>query len=199
MVDEARASTGLKPTAWIVNIARGARLSTPNALVHALREGSIGGAALDVTDPEPLPPDHPLWTLPNALITPHVANPESGLYRAYSPITSRTNVTRILLPAKPLLAVMCYALIVDGPTSGLAVVGRRCIMAVIFAGHTARHPHPDRRTVSRPGSGNPPTACYKHLVGCLRRHRTPADDVADPQIRYLRPGLLRGALRPSAR
>ena len=86
MVDE-HALDRMKPTAWIVNIARGALVDT-NALVHALREGSIGGAALDVTDPEPLPPDHPLWTLPNALITPHVANPEAALPR-YSPITSR--------------------------------------------------------------------------------------------------------------
>ena len=45
----------------------------------ALREGTIGGAALDVTDPEPLPDDHPLWSLPNAIITPHTANtPEMG-------------------------------------------------------------------------------------------------------------------------
>ena len=51
-----------------------------DALVDALQRGSIGGAALDVTDPEPLPDGHPLWTLPNALITPHVGNtPEMGI------------------------------------------------------------------------------------------------------------------------
>jgi phosphoglycerate dehydrogenase-like enzyme len=43
-------------------------------LVAALRDRSIGGAALDVTDPEPLPDGHPLWTLDNALITPHTAD-----------------------------------------------------------------------------------------------------------------------------
>jgi phosphoglycerate dehydrogenase-like enzyme len=59
--------------AWLVNVARGGLVVT-DALVAALREGSIGGAALDVTDPEPLPDGHPLWSLPNVIITPHVAN-----------------------------------------------------------------------------------------------------------------------------
>jgi phosphoglycerate dehydrogenase-like enzyme len=43
-------------------------------LVAALQANTIGGAALDVTDPEPLPDGHPLWSLPNCLITPHTAN-----------------------------------------------------------------------------------------------------------------------------
>jgi phosphoglycerate dehydrogenase-like enzyme len=43
-------------------------------LVEALRSGAIGGAGLDVTDPEPLPTGHPLWSLPNCVITPHTAN-----------------------------------------------------------------------------------------------------------------------------
>jgi phosphoglycerate dehydrogenase-like enzyme len=69
----------MEPHAWLVNVARGRHVDT-DALVHALREGWIGGAALDVTDPEPLPEHHPLWTLPNALITPHVGNtPEMGI------------------------------------------------------------------------------------------------------------------------
>jgi D-3-phosphoglycerate dehydrogenase len=59
--------------AWIVNVARGGLIDT-DALVAALRTGEIGGAALDVTDPEPLPDGHPLWELDNCLITPHVAN-----------------------------------------------------------------------------------------------------------------------------
>lgn len=63
----------LAPDAWLVNVARGAHVDT-DALVDALAAGRIGGAALDVTDPEPLPDDHPLWSLPNALITPHTAN-----------------------------------------------------------------------------------------------------------------------------
>ncbi len=59
--------------AWLVNVARGAHVVTDD-LVDALRAGTIGGAALDVTDPEPLPDGHPLWTMPNCLITPHTGN-----------------------------------------------------------------------------------------------------------------------------
>jgi phosphoglycerate dehydrogenase-like enzyme len=59
--------------AWIVNVARGGLIDT-DALVHALEQHLIGGAALDVTEPEPLPPDHPLWKSPRCLITPHVGN-----------------------------------------------------------------------------------------------------------------------------
>jgi phosphoglycerate dehydrogenase-like enzyme len=60
---------------WLVNVARGRHVDT-DALVRYLTERRIGGAALDVTDPEPLPDGHPLWSLPNCLITPHVANTE---------------------------------------------------------------------------------------------------------------------------
>ena len=65
--------------AWLINVARGGHVVTED-LVEALREGSIGGAALDVTDPEPLPDGHPLWSFDNCLITPHIGNtPEMGL------------------------------------------------------------------------------------------------------------------------
>lgn len=60
-------------TTWLVNVARGRHVDT-GALVEALRAESIAGAALDVTEPEPLPDDHPLWYLPNCLITPHTAD-----------------------------------------------------------------------------------------------------------------------------
>jgi phosphoglycerate dehydrogenase-like enzyme len=60
----------LKPTAWIVNIARGAIIDEL-ALIEALREGRIGGAALDVFVTEPLPRESPLWDLPNVILTPH--------------------------------------------------------------------------------------------------------------------------------
>lgn len=65
----------MEPDAWLVNVARGAVVDT-GALVEALRSGQIGGAALDVTEPEPLPTGHPLWDLPNCLITPHTADTE---------------------------------------------------------------------------------------------------------------------------
>ena len=59
--------------AWLVNVGRGKHVVTDD-LVWALQNNVIGGAALDVTDPEPLPDGHPLWSLPNCLITPHVGN-----------------------------------------------------------------------------------------------------------------------------
>lgn len=59
--------------AWVVNVARGLHVVTDD-LVTALRTGHLGGAGLDVTDPEPLPDGHPLWSMPNVLITPHVGN-----------------------------------------------------------------------------------------------------------------------------
>ncbi len=65
----------MEPHAWLINIARGEHVLTED-LVIALRENAIGGAGLDVTDPEPLPEGHPLWTLPNCIITPHTANTE---------------------------------------------------------------------------------------------------------------------------
>jgi phosphoglycerate dehydrogenase-like enzyme len=59
--------------AWLVNVGRGGLVDT-NALVDALKSNRIGGAALDVTDPEPLPSGHALWSLKNCLITPHTAD-----------------------------------------------------------------------------------------------------------------------------
>jgi len=60
----------LKPGAILVNTGRGATVDT-EALMDALKSGHLGAALLDVTDPEPLPPDHPLWTLENVYLTPH--------------------------------------------------------------------------------------------------------------------------------
>jgi phosphoglycerate dehydrogenase-like enzyme len=64
--------SSMRPGAWLVNISRGVIVDT-DALVAALAAKAISGAALDVTDPEPLPDSHPLWSLPNAIITPHVS------------------------------------------------------------------------------------------------------------------------------
>ncbi len=70
----------MRPDAWLVNVARGRHVDT-DALVTALRERAIGGAALDVTDPEPLPDGHPLWDLDNCIITPHTADTEEMIDR----------------------------------------------------------------------------------------------------------------------
>jgi glyoxylate reductase len=63
----------MKPTATLINVARGPIVQTA-ALTEALQQGWIGSAALDVTDPEPLPRDHPLLQLPNLVIAPHLGS-----------------------------------------------------------------------------------------------------------------------------
>lgn len=62
----------LNPNAIVLNVGRGTAIDT-DALCDALYEGRIAGAVLDVTDPEPLPEDHPLWDAPRTLITPHIS------------------------------------------------------------------------------------------------------------------------------
>ncbi|MBL8841451.1 MAG: MBL fold metallo-hydrolase [Planctomycetes bacterium] len=74
---DARFFAALKPGAWLCNVARGKCVDT-SALLAALDSGRLAGAALDVTEPEPLPPDHPLWQRRNVLITPHVAADSAG-------------------------------------------------------------------------------------------------------------------------
>ncbi|MEX1092887.1 MAG: D-glycerate dehydrogenase [Acidimicrobiia bacterium] len=70
---DARAFGLMKPTATLVNVARGPIVDS-TALVNALETREIFGAGLDVTDPEPLPADHPLVALPNCLVVPHIAS-----------------------------------------------------------------------------------------------------------------------------
>ena len=73
----------MKPGAVLLNVGRGNAIET-EALCDALVAGHLGGAGLDVTDPEPLPADHRLWSLPNAMITPHV----SGFYHLQATLDS---------------------------------------------------------------------------------------------------------------
>jgi len=79
LIDES-ALRRMKPTAVLVNTARGAIVQT-DALLRALRENWIFAAGLDVTDPEPLPPTHPLYDLPNCFITPHIGSATFGARR----------------------------------------------------------------------------------------------------------------------
>jgi glyoxylate reductase len=79
LIGEAALRT-MKPGAILVNTARGPVVDAP-ALARALREGWIAAAALDVTDPEPLPPDHPLYALPNCLVLPHIGSATHGTRR----------------------------------------------------------------------------------------------------------------------
>jgi phosphoglycerate dehydrogenase-like enzyme len=79
----------MKEGSWLINVARGELVDT-DALVQASRTGSIGGAALDVTDPEPLPRGHPLWGLPNVLITPHCANTRTSYWQGLAERTRKT-------------------------------------------------------------------------------------------------------------
>jgi phosphoglycerate dehydrogenase-like enzyme len=67
----------MKPGARFYNIGRGTTVDQ-DALLRALESGTLALAYLDVTDPEPLPPEHPLWTAPNCFITPHTAGGHKG-------------------------------------------------------------------------------------------------------------------------
>jgi phosphoglycerate dehydrogenase-like enzyme len=83
----------MPPEAVLVNVGRGPIVDT-DALVAALRRNAIRGAALDVTDPEPLPPEHVLWTFDNVLITPHSAGGTPKYFDRLADIVAR-NVRRL--------------------------------------------------------------------------------------------------------
>lgn len=76
----ARELATMKAGSYLANVGRGPVVQT-DALVESLRSGHLAGACLDVTDPEPLPPGHALWSMPNVIITPHVSS--------RSPLTSK--------------------------------------------------------------------------------------------------------------
>jgi D-2-hydroxyacid dehydrogenase (NADP+) len=89
---DARMFSQMKRGVLFINVGRGATVST-SALAEALHSGVVGGAALDVTDPEPLPPDHPLWRAPNLIVTPHISSEsELGVTRVWE--IARENLRR---------------------------------------------------------------------------------------------------------
>lgn len=85
---------GMKDSAYLINISRGSLVDT-DALVAALERNTIAGAALDVTDPEPLPAGSPLWNFDSVLITPHVANPDAWDAQLLAPLVEQ-NVRRFV-------------------------------------------------------------------------------------------------------
>lgn len=84
LIDEA-AFQKMKPSAILINSARGAVVNT-SALIRALKEGQIRAAGLDVTNPEPLPPDHPLFDMDNCLVTPHIGSATENTRRIMAEI-----------------------------------------------------------------------------------------------------------------
>lgn len=97
----------MKDDSLLINVGRGSAIDT-NALVSALKSGLIGAAALDVTDPEPLPADHPLWKEKNALITPHI----SGGYHAQETVQAIESVmienAKRYISGQPLVNIVDY-------------------------------------------------------------------------------------------
>jgi len=93
------AFAAMKPGAILVNTARGG-IVDQDALVEALRSGSLGGAALDVTDPEPLPLSHPLYSFPNVIITPHIGS-ASRATRARMAEMAAANILAVLAGSEP--------------------------------------------------------------------------------------------------
>lgn len=93
----------MKPTAQLINIARGELVDT-EALLKALHEGWIGGAALDVYEQEPLPADHPLWRAPNVIMSPHVSGNSSDYHELCVEVFSEN--LRRFLDQRPLLNVL---------------------------------------------------------------------------------------------
>jgi phosphoglycerate dehydrogenase-like enzyme len=93
----------MRSDSWLVNVARGPHVDT-DALVTALDNGAIGGAALDVTDPEPLPDGHPLWTQQRSIITPHTADTLEMTERPLA-LRIRDNVARYAA-GQPLVGVV---------------------------------------------------------------------------------------------
>jgi phosphoglycerate dehydrogenase-like enzyme len=100
---DARIFGAMKHSTLFVNVGRGGTVVT-SALVEALERGALGGAGLDVTDPEPLPADHPLWRAPNVIITPHVSSESDlGFTRVWE--IMRENLRRYVAGEKMLSAV----------------------------------------------------------------------------------------------
>jgi phosphoglycerate dehydrogenase-like enzyme len=100
---DARFFATVKPSAYFFNVGRGQSVDQ-QALIDALKSGRLAGAGLDVTDPEPLPPDNALWSLPNVILTPHVST-RSDLGDAARLAVVRENLRRYVAGEKMLSVV----------------------------------------------------------------------------------------------
>ena len=100
---DAEAFAAMKEGSYLINIARGKVVNT-EALMQALESGKLAGACLDVTDPEPLTKGHPLWKLPNVIITPHVAGRSAVTNQRRSALTVEN--LRRFAAGEPLLNVV---------------------------------------------------------------------------------------------
>jgi D-3-phosphoglycerate dehydrogenase len=110
----------MKPTAYLVNCARGGLVDT-EALYEALVSGRIAGAALDVTDPEPLPADHPLLALPNVIVTGHTAANSEESYADCQTHAAR-EVVRVLKGEPPTTAIQDPWLLAEAQEEGFGGV-----------------------------------------------------------------------------
>jgi D-3-phosphoglycerate dehydrogenase len=100
---DARRLALMKPTAFLINVARGA-LVDETALLAALKEGRIAGAAMDVFSSEPISPDSPLLQLPNVVATPHIAGVSTGTSRRRAQFAA-ANIDRIAAGLEPLARI----------------------------------------------------------------------------------------------
>ena len=96
----------MKESAYFINVSRGETAVTDD-LVDALREGRIAGAGLDVTDPEPLPPGHPLWSMPNVILTPHIAAASDVFFETI--VTLAVENVRRYAAGEPMISVVNLA------------------------------------------------------------------------------------------
>ena len=93
----------MKPDAYYISVGRGQTTVTAD-LLAALTSGQIAGAGLDVTEPEPLPADHPLWNTPRVIITPHVAATSAETFSRMQALV--TENLRRYVAGEPLLSVV---------------------------------------------------------------------------------------------
>ena len=97
----------LKPGAFVVNVGRGAAICQ-EALLRALQEGKLSGAGLDVTDPEPLPADNPLWKIPNVIITSHTSGSSPGNWKRLAVLIQKN--LSLYVEGKPLVNMVDFNL-----------------------------------------------------------------------------------------